>query len=157
VYTYFNVIIPSVCDFENNKEKKGTIIKLSLPRTLLPSQKRYFHIYSTLISAYEIEMKNASSESSKREETAVGDIPRYTWRRQLSQAEPSRSVHTFSRPPVLEALSLLNVAARVGMYISSERARNREPIFDLRGISLEPPNPGQDKHHLLVPFPTCPS
>lgn len=74
--------------------------------------------------------------------SAIAGIPRFTWRRNLSQPEPSRKVHTFSRPPVLEALSLLNVAARVGMYINGERARGREPIFDLRGIALEPPNPG---------------
>ena len=45
-------------------------------------------------------------------------IPQYVWTKRLDEAEPSRSVHTFSRPPVLEALGLLNVAARVGMYIS---------------------------------------
>jgi hypothetical protein len=57
--------------------------------------------------------------------------PRYKWTRQLSEAEPSRRVHTFSRPPVLEALQLLPVAARVGAYILQERKKKREPIFDL--------------------------
>ena len=59
------------------------------------------------------------------------NYPRYSWTRNLSQHEPSRSVHTFSRPPVLEALSLLPVAIRVGSYISQERKKKREPIFDL--------------------------
>ena len=49
---------------------------------------------------------------------SITNIPPYVWTKNLSDKEPSRSVHTFSRPPVLEALGLLNVAARVSMYIS---------------------------------------
>jgi non-lysosomal glucosylceramidase len=64
------------------------------------------------------------------------------WVRKLDEPEPSARVHTFSRPPVLEALQLLPVAARVGSYIHTERQAGREPIFDLNGILLEPPTPG---------------
>ena len=42
----------------------------------------------------------------------------------------------------MEALSLLPVAYRVGGYLYEERRNGREPIFDLNGIGLEPPNPG---------------
>lgn len=61
--------------------------------------------------------------------------PRFKWTRKLSEAEPSRNVHTFSRPPMMEALSLLPVAMRVGSYIMQERKKKREPIFDLN-VSL---------------------
>ena len=67
---------------------------------------------------------------------------RRCWRRGLGEKEPSDKVHTYSRPPALEALSLLPVAYRVGSYIQQELAQRKEPIFDLRGITLSPPNPG---------------
>jgi hypothetical protein len=70
--------------------------------------------------------------------------PEYCWKRKFATAPPTPNVHTFSRPPLLEALTLLPVAYRVGSYIQSERAEGREPIFDLNGIALEPPNPGID-------------
>lgn len=69
--------------------------------------------------------------------------PLYAWTRKLDAEEPCSDIHTFSRPPILEALSLLPVAYRVGTYIVSERYhRGREPIFDLNGIDLKPPHPG---------------
>lgn len=43
-----------------------------------------------------------------------GMLPSHKWTRKLSDPEPDPLVHTFSRPPILEALSLLPVAARVG-------------------------------------------
>ncbi len=70
------------------------------------------------------------------------DIPKHCWTRRLDEPLPPPSLHTFSRPPILEALSLLPVAARVGRYILSERKQSREPIFDLSGLTLSPPNPG---------------
>jgi hypothetical protein len=66
-------------------------------------------------------------------------IPDNVWSRKLDAEVPTC---TFSRPPIWEALSLLPVAYRVGSYIHEERSNNREPIFDLSGILLEPPNPG---------------
>ncbi len=42
------------------------------------------------------------------------EIPPESWSRKLSEPDPSPQIHTFSRPPILEALSLLPVAARVG-------------------------------------------
>jgi non-lysosomal glucosylceramidase len=69
-------------------------------------------------------------------------IPNNTWTRKFSSTDPSKSIHSFSRPPILEALNLLPVAFRVGSYINTERSNGREPIFDLNGIGLEPPNPG---------------
>ena len=63
-------------------------------------------------------------------------------KRRIDAENPSNSVHTFSRPPILEALSLLPLAYRVGSYLHEERRNGREPIFDLNGIGLEPPNPG---------------
>ena len=69
-------------------------------------------------------------------------IPDHVWKRNLNAENPSPSIHTFSRPPILEALSLLPVAYRVGSYIHEERRNGREPIFDLSGITLEPPTPG---------------
>jgi hypothetical protein len=41
-------------------------------------------------------------------------VPSHTWTRNLGEKDPDRGVHAFSRPPMLEALSLLPVAARVG-------------------------------------------
>jgi hypothetical protein len=95
----------------------------------------------------------------------AGDIPAHKWTRRLSEPDPDPQVHTFSRPPILEALSLLPVAARVGRsflsllisfillllslrYIWEERRMKREPIFDLNGVMLEPPKPG--------PYGGCP-
>ena len=37
---------------------------------------------------------------------------------------------------------LIELVPHSGSYISNERRNNREPIFDLNGIGLEPPNPG---------------
>lgn len=74
--------------------------------------------------------------------TNVADIPKHCWTRRLNEPLPPASLHTFSRPPILEALSLLPVAARVGRYILAERSQSREPIFDLSGLTLSPPNPG---------------
>lgn len=65
-----------------------------------------------------------------------------TWSRGLAEEEPSRSIHNFSTPPALEILHLLPVAYRVGTYIYTERSNGREPIFDMSGIQLQPPNPG---------------
>lgn len=75
---------------------------------------------------------NSSTNSNSK-------IPDNVWKRKLDADVPKC---TFSRPPILEALSLLPVAYRVGSYIYEERSHNREPIFDLSGITLEPPNPG---------------
>lgn len=69
-------------------------------------------------------------------------IPESVWRRGFSAINPSNSVHNFARPPIIEALSLLPLAYRVGSYLHEERRNGREPIFDLNGIGLEPPNPG---------------
>jgi hypothetical protein len=97
-----------------------------------------------------------------------GELPEHRWTRRLSEPDPDPLVHTFSRPPILEALSLLPVAARVGRwfpqrlttphgspsaflwcrYIWEERKMKREPIFDLNGVMLEPPKPG--------PYAGCP-
>ena len=81
--------------------------------------------------------------------TAMNSIPANTWTRRLDAAEPSSSTHTFSRPPIMEALSLLPIAYRVGTYISNERSKGSEPIFDLSGLCLEPPKPGP---HAGVPL-----
>lgn len=70
------------------------------------------------------------------------DPPKLSWTRRLDEADPPPSTHTFSRPAFLDALSLLPLAYRMGQYISNERKNFREPIFDLSGISLEPPKPG---------------
>lgn len=70
------------------------------------------------------------------------DIPKACWKKSLDEPLPESHIHTFSRPPVLEALSLLPVAYRVSSYIAHEKKHNREPIFDLNGLMLEPPKPG---------------
>lgn len=69
-------------------------------------------------------------------------IPDSVWNRRIDAENPSPSVHNFARPPILEVLSLLPLAYRVGSYLHEERRNGREPIFDLNGIGLEPPNPG---------------
>lgn len=69
-------------------------------------------------------------------------ITKPSWSRKFNAEEPHASVHTFARPPMMEALSLLPIAYRVGSYINKERNRGSEPIFDLSGLCLEPPKPG---------------
>lgn len=76
-------------------------------------------------------------------------IPSASWKRRFDDPEPSRSVHTFSRPPLKDIIPLLPIAYRVGSYISNERSHGREPIFDLSGMQLSPPNPGP---HAGVPL-----
>lgn len=73
---------------------------------------------------------------------AIRDCKYASWHRRLDATEPSRNVHKFSTPPVLEIMTLLPVAYRVGTYIYTERSNGREPIFDMSGIQLQPPNPG---------------
>ena len=48
------------------------------------------------------------------EEERKQNLPKHKWTRNLNEEEPINSIHTFSRPPFFEALSLLPVAARVG-------------------------------------------
>ncbi|EWM29848.1 beta- gba2 type family protein [Nannochloropsis gaditana] len=45
-------------------------------------------------------------------------------------------------PGLKESLSLLPLAWRMGQYVSGERRENRDPIFDLNGLLLQPPIPG---------------
>lgn len=49
----------------------------------------------------------------------------------LSRAPPPPEEHAFARPPALEALRMLPIAARVGAHIYGERRAGREPIFDM--------------------------
>ena len=105
------------------------------------------------------------SGDDKEDPVGLHIPPQYTWVRSLDTPEPSRSIHTFSRPPVMEALSLLNVAARVGMYISAERFNQREPIFDLNGYhdsllcsflcTFLPSSPPIPYHTTPPPFLSC--
>eukprot|EP00981_Chlorochromonas_danica_P001618 scaffold351_cov162-Ochromonas_danica.AAC.3 len=69
-------------------------------------------------------------------------IPNYSWSRRFDEKDPDGSIHTHFKPYVLEALSLLPVAFRVGSYVYNERSNGKEPIFDLNGITLSPPHPG---------------
>ena len=66
------------------------------------------------------------------------EVPKYCWSKKLDAPLPSKQVHTFARPPILEALSLLPVAYRVASYLSGEKAAGRDPIFDLQGLFLVP-------------------
>lgn len=98
------------------------------------------------------------------------DGPQFCWSRRFDEPPPSRNIHKPSKPGFIEILGLLPVAvrarlltlqkptqlqecishthaytelkARVGSYVSSERRAGREPIFDLSGIDLHPPDPG---------------
>jgi hypothetical protein len=45
-------------------------------------------------------------------------------------------------PGVVESLTLLPLAYRMGAYISKEKREGRDPIFDLNGMMLQPPIPG---------------
>ena len=76
-------------------------------------------------------------------------IPNNTWRRRFNALDPHSSVHNFTRPSLYEILHLLPIAYRVSSYINTERNNNREPIFDMSGIALEPPKPGP---HAGVPL-----
>ena len=69
-------------------------------------------------------------------------IPTDVWTRRFNTPDPPKNVHSVVRPPVREILTLLPTAVRVGTYIHHERSHGREPIFDLTGITLAPPNPG---------------
>ena len=69
-------------------------------------------------------------------------VPADVWTRQFNTPDPPKNVHSVVRPPIREILTLLPTAMRVGTYIHHERSHGREPIFDLTGITLAPPNPG---------------
>ena len=69
-------------------------------------------------------------------------IPQDTWNIVLNQKEPPKNVHTPAIPPVLDIITLLPLAYRIGSHIHTERKDGREPIFDLSGIALQPPHPG---------------
>lgn len=69
-------------------------------------------------------------------------IPDHAWLRKFDAKEPSTSVHAQFTPDILEAISLLPIAYRIGSYIQTERGAGRDPIFDLHGITLSPPHPG---------------
>ncbi|RYH29703.1 hypothetical protein EON65_07570, partial [archaeon] len=69
-------------------------------------------------------------------------VPDHVWSRRFDAKEPSTSVHAQFTPDILEAISLLPVAYRIGSYIHAERSAGRDPIFDLHGITLSPPHPG---------------
>eukprot|EP01035_Chromulina_nebulosa_P021912 gene21912-28371_t len=70
------------------------------------------------------------------------DIPEHVWSRRLNALSPSQSIHKPSTPPITEIVRLLPLVYRLKTYISEEKKNNREPIFDLNGIALQPPDPG---------------
>ena len=65
----------------------------------------------------------------------------YSWTAVDSNARDRGSGDSsFSRPPLYEVITLLPVALRVHHYLYQQRrADDSPPIFDLMGISLEPP------------------
>ncbi|CAM9631050.1 unnamed protein product [Chrysoparadoxa australica] len=69
-------------------------------------------------------------------------VPEHCWVRKESEKLPSRKKHKPARPGALESLSLLPVGLRVGAYIRKERKAGRDPIFDLNGLTMDPPDPG---------------
>lgn len=69
-------------------------------------------------------------------------IPKCCWTRKLNEDPPESSIHSPATPPFLEILKLLPVAYRISSYIDQERKLKKEPIFDLNGATLQPPNPG---------------
>ena len=69
-------------------------------------------------------------------------IPVDVWSRPFNTPDPPKNVHSVVRPPIREILTLLPTAMRVGSYVHHERSHGREPIFDMTGITLAPPNPG---------------
>jgi hypothetical protein len=74
--------------------------------------------------------------------------PAHTFHKSLSDPLPASNVHLFSTPPMMEALNLLPLAYRVGSHIANEKKQGRGTIFDLNGMTLQPPHPG--------PFGGCP-
>jgi len=70
------------------------------------------------------------------------EVPHHCWKKRLDEPIPATNVHTFSRPPIMESLGLLPIAYRVHSYLANQRACGKEPTFDFRGITLDPPNPG---------------
>jgi hypothetical protein len=72
----------------------------------------------------------------------INSIPKDSWTRKFSEKEPDSSVHAPAIPPWYDIIKLLPIAYRIGHHVNTERKNNREPIFDLHGIALQPPNPG---------------
>ena len=68
-------------------------------------------------------------------------IPEEAWKRRLDKEHVRQ---TFARPPLEEIITLLPVAWRVGSYVRNERNEGREPIFNLSGAFLKPPDPGPE-------------
>lgn len=76
-----------------------------------------------------------SRSNQEEEEDRAPPSPHPSWTMPLSRAPPNPEVHAFARPPMLEALRMLPIAARVGAHIFGERRAGREPIFDMNASS----------------------
>lgn len=72
----------------------------------------------------------------------IRTIPKYSWTRKFDDKEPESSVHSPGVPPWYEIIKLLPIAYRISSHIAHEKRNKREPIFDLNGVALQPPNPG---------------
>mmetsp|Transcript_19224 Transcript_19224/g.39695 ORF Transcript_19224/g.39695 Transcript_19224/m.39695 type:complete len:533 (+) Transcript_19224:56-1654(+) len=70
--------------------------------------------------------------------TRSARIPADAWTLPFSTADPKIQV---SRPGILDTIKLLPLARRVGSYVYREHRAGRTPIFDLNGITLDPPVP----------------
>ena len=68
--------------------------------------------------------------------------PAECWRRAFDDPVPDARQFKAGMPGVLEAISLLPLAWRMGQYVAGEHKQGRDPIFDLNGFMLQPPNPG---------------
>jgi hypothetical protein len=79
----------------------------------------------------------------------LNSIPKDCWSRKFNEKEPDSSVHSPAVPPVLDIIKLLPIAYRLSNHIAHERKNKKEPIFDLNGLTLQPPNPGP---HAGVPL-----
>ncbi|KAG5182105.1 hypothetical protein JKP88DRAFT_319856 [Tribonema minus] len=87
----------------------------------------------------------AQIEALRKAQAASPDpsIPDPCWARNLADPLPDvQTTHRPARPGVLESLKLLPIGYRVGRYLRRERAAGRDPVFDLSGPFMSPPDPG---------------
>jgi beta-glucosidase 2, glycosyl-hydrolase family 116 N-term len=100
------------------------------------------HVQSPLLAFNEVDAVQQSRRDAAHAASPDPSIPNTCWARCLADPLPDSSIHRPARPGLLESLTLLPIGLRVGSYLRRERKAGRDPIFDLNGPLMMPPQPG---------------
>jgi beta-glucosidase 2, glycosyl-hydrolase family 116 N-term len=100
------------------------------------------HVQSPLLTFNEVDAVQQSRRDAAHAVSPDPSIPNTCWARCLADPLPDSSIHRPARPGLLESITLLPIGMRVGSYLRRERKAGRDPIFDLNGPLMMPPQPG---------------